>query len=67
MSKKNNGFTRQGVRDLNHIKSVSVGVRMELPPEEEVGPCKHKRTKMSYGDKECLDCGIIFDNQPRWI
>jgi hypothetical protein len=32
----NNKFTRQGVRDLNHIKAKSVGVRMELPPENEV-------------------------------
>jgi hypothetical protein len=35
LSKKNNKFTRQGVRDLNHIKAKSVGIRLEMPPEPE--------------------------------
>ena len=28
--------TKQGVRDLNHIKAKSVGIKLEFPPENEV-------------------------------
>jgi hypothetical protein len=27
--------TRQGVRDLNHIKAKSVGIRLDMPPVNE--------------------------------
>lgn len=34
--KKNSGFTRQNVRDLNHLTGKSLGVVLDMPPENEL-------------------------------
>lgn len=58
-------MTRQGVRDLNHIKGKSRGVVLEMPPEQlmprsEVR-CTHPRLlDLAYGF-ECAVCERKLD------
>ena len=64
MSKK---FTKQGVRDLNHLQGKSVGRKLEPMPE--VGmQCTHKRRRTDplSGETYCLDCpNHVIDWQGR--
>jgi hypothetical protein len=63
MSKKNknNRLTRQGVRDLNHIKGKSLGIRLLMPPIIE-GFCDHPNGREDgYGVFFCRDCGYMHD------
>ena len=59
---KNIGTTRQGVRDLSHIKSHSVGKKIELP-ESMALSCKHERRKPAFNGfvTQCRDCGETWD------
>lgn len=51
-------LTKQGVRDLSHLKGKSVGRRLEAPPVPVA--CRHKNTRVldSYGVSFliCEDC-----------
>jgi len=61
VSKKSDGLTRQGVRDLSYLKSKSVGRKLDLPPEPEINACIHKQTiTLSSGFTTCEDCGQSF-------
>lgn len=54
------GTTRQGVRDLSHLKGKSVGRKVELPPDT---ICDHKRmsSQDQFGNTRCLMCGQCWD------
>lgn len=56
-------LTRQGVRDLNHIKGNSRGKKLEMPPQEFM--CKHPKIRsIDNGYFEvCDDCGESFEVQ----
>lgn len=56
MSKKNNGFTRQGVRDLSSIKAKPKGIRLEVPPEPDMF-CPHRIMFNARGIEACVNCG----------
>lgn len=56
MSKKNNGLTRQGVRDLGFSRKAKT---IELPPE--AFDCAHKKKITDdNGVSSCIDCGQEF-------
>lgn len=60
-------FTKQGVRDLNHIKGPPQGVRLESPPVPVA--CSHRNQKEVgiTGDwTRCLDCDMTwsYDESP---
>lgn len=57
-------FTKQGVRNLNHIKGKSVGVKLSPVPQSQEA-CKHKLKQNLYGDNTCLDCGECFEWKER--
>ena len=51
--------TRQGVRDLNHIKGKSVGRKLEMPPISQM--CNHppdKRCELHMGAYVEVWCSI---------
>lgn len=55
------GMTRQGVRDLNHIKGKSVGRVLQMPPDNPSLPrehCFHTRITESGRCKACND--LVF-------
>lgn len=56
MAKKNNGFTRQGVRDLSSIKAKPKGIRVELPPDADL-LCQHRIMFNARGVEACVNCG----------
>lgn len=56
--------TRQGVRNLDVIKSKKpAGRRLEMPPEED--KCQHRNLiPIEMGlIEECKDCGAQFDTR----
>jgi hypothetical protein len=56
---KSNKTTRQGVRDLNHMKSKSVGVKLPMPPL--VVMCEHKNVNnRDSRNSYCVDCKQMF-------
>jgi hypothetical protein len=57
-------LTRQGVRDLSHIKGKSVGRKLELPPEQDT--CKHLHV-CEYGSGwiRCEDCNMTLERCQR--
>lgn len=62
------GFTKQGVRDLNHIKGPPKGVQLERPPVPVA--CSHRNQKevgISGYWTRCLDCDMTwsYDEQAR--
>ena len=61
MKKRNGtGFTRQGVRSLDHIKGKPRGIRLELPPEQE--ECQHTKVSIEAGfAKQCTKCKRVWD------
>lgn len=62
-------LTKQGVRDLNHLKGKSVGKKLTMPPRQSLN-CNHKdeggRSTIVQGDEatfhfdQCRQCGEIF-------
>jgi hypothetical protein len=66
---KKNGYTRQGVRDLNYIKGKPAGVRLESPPHEGLN-CEHPSAGIRYDHLSgCTSCGKCknswdFDGKP---
>ena len=49
-------LTKQGVRDLNHLPSRSLGVKREPPPVQRQTPhCDH-----FYCEGKCRDCGQLM-------
>ncbi len=61
MAKRRPGETKQGVRDLNHLKGRP-GLKLEAPPKS-AQVCKHTATREVYasGDTYCPDCGQMWD------
>lgn len=57
--------TKQGVRDLSHLKGKSVGIKLEMPPSEQM--CDHRRRSPqdTYGTVRCLDCPTCWDYEGR--
>lgn len=57
-------FTRQGVRDLNHIKGASKGVRLTMPPQDSMA-CTHPDEAIDYdsmsGCTHCRRCKSYWD------
>lgn len=61
MKKNTYGVTKQGVRDLSHLKGKSVGRVVELPPDTTLS-CKHRPSGQDmYGNTRCLKCGATWD------
>ena len=61
MKKNKNGFTKQGVRDLSHIKGNSIGRRLEMPPDMESQGCNHPSIRVDGdGDKFCTKCNACL-------
>ena len=58
-----NKLTRQGVKDLNHLKGTPRGIRLSLPPTE-ADLCQHPVEAIEYdslsGISKCK-CGRHFD------
>lgn len=59
-----NKFTKQGVRDLNHLKGKSVGKKLPMPPAHQM--CKHpysfRHEDQMSGIITCWGCGeVIYD------
>ncbi len=55
-------LTKQGVRDLNHLKGLSVGRKLEEPPVPVA--CKHRNTRTigyPYEWIRCEDCGASWE------
>lgn len=54
-------YTKQGVRDLSHIKAKSVGRKLEMPPVTQMcdHPADSVRETVSLGEYvySCGDCG----------
>lgn len=59
---KTNKFTKQGVRDLNHLKGKSTGVKLPEPPI--TISCMHRNHKTVYENgwygEVCDDCGFVI-------
>jgi hypothetical protein len=57
-------MTRQGVRDLNHLKGPSTGIRLPMPPQFEVS-CSHPNAAIEYdnqtGCSHCRRCSQYWD------
>lgn len=52
-------LTKQGVRDLNHLKGPK-GKKLDMPPSHQM--CKHpERIRHFSGDTQCKDCGVMWD------
>lgn len=58
--KRKNSNTRQGVRDLSYIAGKSNGIRLQAVPSEAYD-CNHKNTYKLDGERECRDCGRMWD------
>ena len=64
-----NKFTRQGVRDLNHIQGKSLGIRLAIPPQD-ADMCDHPVEAIEYdshsGCTHCRRCSQRwdFDSKP---
>ncbi len=57
-------LTKQGVRDLSHLKGKSAGVKVEFTGPV-VAACKHRRTRqLLNGSAYCEDCGERLDLEP---
>lgn len=56
-------FTKQGVRDLNHLPAKQVGRKFTLPPEQV--DCKHPKEKQRTTSQGmatiCTGCGLRWD------
>jgi hypothetical protein len=58
MKNHRSGFTRQSVRDLNHLKGPSLGRVLEIPPFMDTS-CKHPSSAVRIdkdGDAFCSNC-----------
>lgn len=55
--------TRQGVRDLSHIKGKSTGKKLEMPPDTFMCNHKNKSVPDRFGNVTCLDCGLMWDHR----
>ena len=57
-------YTKQGVRDLNHLKGKSVGIRLAIPPQDNM-MCEHPVEAIEYdhhsGISHCCRCKKMFD------
>jgi hypothetical protein len=51
-------LTKQGVRDLSHLK-VPRGLKLDLPPPEAL-ICAHRAIIKSEDGKECRVCGMFW-------
>jgi len=57
-------MTRQGVRDLNHLKGRSLGIRLSAPPQDAM-TCQHPVQAIEYdsmsGITHCRRCMQMWD------
>lgn len=64
MSKKNNNFTRQGVRNLDNIKAKPRGIMLnDVPDAQRAFSCTHanKEYDSLYEVVTCKDCNCCFE------
>jgi len=60
-------LTRQGVRDLSHIKGKSVGKKLDLPPDDHMN-CEHTHTRtmehaLAGRLTVCTRCKCMWDEE----
>lgn len=59
MSKKNNGLTSQGVRNLDFLSSKSKGRVLAPVPNQ----CEHRKTRLDGCHIYCDDCAeLLYDS-----
>jgi hypothetical protein len=60
--KQKQGYTKQGVLDLNFIKGKPKGIRLDFPPDMDAG-CTHPLSAIYVdkdGDKSCKNCRTML-------